>query len=104
MEEKWIDLCKDVYKKKEFLNRGLYSPLTEPFTERKEKYTDFGFVFPLPMEAGVDLIDIERDFTLPYDLLEYLDAIGGEEWLEKRGSDTIPSKFTYIRRSNTLFI
>jgi hypothetical protein len=94
MDEEWIVLCENVYNKKVYLNKGIYSPEVEYIP--RESYPDFGFVFPMPMG---DVLDKEVEFKLTYDYWEYLDAIGGEEWLTNRGSDTIPSTFTYIRKS-----
>jgi hypothetical protein len=84
MEEEWTQLCAETYEKKEYLEHGIYAKARE--RESREYYSDLGFTWPLPIEDGQTLLETEKEFALPFDIHEYLDAIGGEEWLTNRGS------------------
>ncbi|KAI8916412.1 hypothetical protein EDD86DRAFT_198465 [Gorgonomyces haynaldii] len=94
MEDVW---CRDkhmiqVYEKKDYLTRGMHAQTLKTAPER---YSDIGFKFPLPIG---DILDVERDFSLPYDIHEHLYTLGGLDWLEER-SNTKPSKYQTIRNN-----
>ncbi|KAJ3279869.1 hypothetical protein HK104_001114 [Borealophlyctis nickersoniae] len=101
-QETWPgENMKEFYSKKRYLLAGLYSSAYKkdrPPVDRLRTYTAEGFKFPMPINYGVKLFE-EQDFELPYDIVKWMEQLGGPNNIRDRAVRKAPSPFIKIQKN-----